>query len=112
MNDAKRKLAARDDLIKIAITGSYGKTSTKFILGAILGAKFDVLVPPSSYNTPMGLTRVIREQMTDGNQVMIAEMGAKHIGDIAELVELIRPQYGLITSVGPQHLETFKNKKM
>ena len=111
LNDAKRKLAARDDLIKIAITGSYGKTSTKFILGAILGAKFDVLVPPSSYNTPMGLTRVIREQMTDGNQVMIAEMGAKHIGDIAELVELIRPQYGLITSVGPQHLETFKNIK-
>ena len=108
-HEAKNKLASRKDMIKIGITGSYGKTSTKFILGTILQEKYCVLVPPSSFNTPMGLTRVIREQLSDEHQVFIAEMGAKHVGDIAELVELVQPSYGIITSIGPQHLETFKS---
>ena len=106
-NDAKKKLAQRDDLIRIGITGSYGKTSCKFILGTILSEKYNVLVPPSSFNTPMGLTRVVREQMKPAHEVFIAEMGARHQGDIKELCELVHPTYGLITSVGPQHLETF-----
>lgn len=107
LQDAKRKLDDRLDLIKIGITGSYGKTSTKFILATILSEKFDVLATPSSFNTPMGLTRVIREQMERHHQVFLAEMGARHVGDIKELVELVRPRLGLITSVGEQHLETF-----
>ncbi len=109
LNDAKRKLAAREDLIKIGITGSYGKTSTKFILAAILSEKYDVLATPSSFNTPMGLTRVIREQLEDHHQVFLAEMGARHVGDIQELVDLVHPKYGMLTSVGAQHLETFGN---
>lgn len=108
-NDAKKKLAQRDDLIRIGITGSYGKTSCKFILGTILSEKYNVLVPPSSFNTPMGLTRVVRDQMKPAHEVFIAEMGARHQGDIKELCELVHPTYGLITSVGPQHLETFGN---
>ncbi len=107
LNDARRILAKRDDLIKIGITGSYGKTSCKFILGTILAEKYNVLVPPSSYNTPMGVTRVVREQLKNAHEVMIAEMGARNVGDIRELCELVHPQYGLLTSVGPQHLETF-----
>lgn len=106
-NDAKEKLAKRPDLIRVGITGSYGKTSTKFILGAILGEKYKTLVPPQSYNTPMGLTRVVREQLRDEHQVFIAEMGARHVGDIAELCGLVHPKYAVLTSVGPQHLETF-----
>jgi UDP-N-acetylmuramoyl-tripeptide--D-alanyl-D-alanine ligase len=106
-NDARRILAGRDDLIRIGITGSYGKTSCKFILGTILAEKYDVLVPPASYNTPMGLTRVVREQLKNAHEVLIAEMGARHVGDIRELCDLIHPKYGLLTSVGPQHLETF-----
>ena len=106
-NDAKTKLSGRKDMIRIGITGSYGKTSTKFILGSILSEKFNTLVPPQSYNTPMGLTRVIREQMSEDNKVFIAEMGARHIGDIAELCDLVHPQYAVLTSIGPQHLETF-----
>lgn len=105
--DAQRKLDGRKDLIKIGITGSYGKTSTKFILASILGEKYNVLATPSSFNTPMGLTRVIREQLNDAHQVFIAEMGARHVGDIAELVELVHPTIGAISSIGPQHLETF-----
>ena len=109
LNDAKSKLAARSDLIKIGITGSYGKTSTKFILARILQEKYDVLATPASFNTPMGLTRVIRERLEDHHQVFIAEMCARHVGDIRELVELVRPSYALLTSVGEQHLETFGN---
>ena len=107
LNDAACILAKRDDLIRIGITGSYGKTSCKFILGTILSEKYNVLVPPSSYNTPMGLTRVIREQLKRSHEVLLAEMGARHVGDIRELCDLAHPKYGLITSVGPQHLETF-----
>ncbi len=108
-DDAEERLEKRTDLIKIGITGSYGKTSTKFILAAILSEKFSVLATPSSFNTPMGLTRVIREQLEPHHQVFLAEMGARHVGDIQELVELVKPKYGVLTSVGPQHLETFGN---
>ena len=107
LNDARQKLEARPDLIRIGITGSYGKTSTKFILATILSEKYDVLATPASFNTPMGLTRVIRERLEDHHQVFIAEMGARHVGDIRELVDLVHPTLGLITSVGAQHLETF-----
>ena len=107
LNDAKRRLESMPGLIKIGITGSYGKTSTKFLLRDILSVKYNVLATPSSFNTTMGVTRVIREQLTGSHQVFIAEMGARHVGDIRELVELVRPTMGLITSVGPQHLDTF-----
>ena len=107
VNDAKARLEARPNLIKIGITGSYGKTSTKFLLRDILSVKYNVLATPSSFNTTMGVTRVIREQLTGSHQVFIAEMGARHVGDIAELVDLVHPTMGLITSVGPQHLDTF-----
>ncbi len=107
--DAQKKLAARPDLIKIGITGSYGKTSVKFILGTILQEKFQVLVTPSSFNTPMGVTRIIREKLMPAHQVFVAEMGARHVGDIKELCRLVHPHHGVLTSVGPQHLDTFKS---
>lgn len=105
--DAQKRLARRPDLIKIGITGSYGKTSVKFILGTLLAEKYQVLVTPSSFNTPMGVTRVIREQLMPSHQVFVAEMGARHVGDIKELCRLVHPRYGVLTSVGPQHLDTF-----
>ena len=106
-NDARKKLAGFTDMIKIGITGSYGKTSAKMILATILREKYKTLATPSSYNTPMGVTKVIREQLDGSYQVFIAEMGARHVGDIAEMCRLVSPKYGLITSIGPQHLETF-----
>ncbi len=106
LNDAKKKLAAMKDLLVVGITGSYGKTSAKVILATILSEKYKTYATPASYNTPMGLTRAIREQLDASHQVFIAEMGARHMGDIAELCRLVRPKYGLLTSVGPQHLET------
>ncbi len=106
--DAQRVLRQRTDLVKIGITGSYGKTSVKFILATILSEKYQVCATPSSYNTPMGLSRVIRGQLRPAHQIFIAEMGARHRGDIRELCRLVHPSYGVLTSVGEQHLETFK----
>ncbi len=106
--DAQKILKARPDLIRIGITGSWGKTSVKFILGTMLEEKYHTLVTPASYNTPMGVTRVIRTMLEPGHRVFVAEMGARHVGDIRELCRLVHPQLGVITSVGPQHLDTFK----
>jgi UDP-N-acetylmuramoyl-tripeptide--D-alanyl-D-alanine ligase len=107
--DAQRMLRESPNLIKIGITGSYGKTSAKFILGTILGERYKTLITPSSYNTPMGVTRVIREQLKPEHEVFVAEMGARHKGDIREMCQLVPPDIGVLTSVGPQHLETFGN---
>ncbi len=106
--DAQRILAERKDLIRIGITGSWGKTSVKFILGELLNEKYSTLVTPASFNTPMGVTRIIRTKLEPGHRVFIAEMGARHVGDIKEMCRLVHPQMGLLTSVGPQHLDTFK----
>ncbi len=105
--DAQRRLAERPELIRIGITGSYGKTSTKFTLKTLLDEKYNVLATPSSFNTPMGVTRVIREQLRPEHEVFLAEMGARHVGDIKEMCELVHPTIGVMTSIGPQHLETF-----
>ena len=106
--DARNKLLANDRLIRIGITGSYGKTSTKFILREMLSQKYNVLATPDSYNTPMGITGIIRSRLTPAHQVFIAEMGARHPQDIRELCRLVHPTIGVLTSVGPQHLDTFK----
>ena len=106
--DAQRILRERKDLIRIGITGSWGKTSVKFILGTILEEQYHTLVTPSSFNTPMGVTKVIRSSLEPGHRVFVAEMGARHVGDIKEMCRLVHPQYGILTSVGPQHLDTFK----
>ncbi|MCR4707869.1 MAG: UDP-N-acetylmuramoyl-tripeptide--D-alanyl-D-alanine ligase [Clostridiales bacterium] len=105
--DAKRRLDEMPNLIRIGITGSYGKTSTKFLLRDILSVRWNVLATPGSFNTTMGVTRVIREMLTPTHEVFIAEMGARHPGDIRELVNLVRPNVGILTSIGPQHLDTF-----
>ena len=108
MRDAQRKLDAQKDLIRIGITGSYGKTSVKVILNTLLSQKYNVLSTPASFNTPMGLTRVIRERLEPAHQVFLAEMGARHRKDIKELTDFIHPTIGVLVSVGPQHLDTFK----
>lgn len=106
-NNAAKKLSTRDNLVRIGVVGSYGKTSTKFILGTILQEKRNTLVTPSSINTPMGIARVIREQLTAEHELFVAEMGERYKGDITELCDLVKPHYGIITAIGKQHLDTF-----
>lgn len=107
VQDAKRILKARPDLKIIGITGSFGKTSVKFILSTLLSERYPVLTPPGSYNTTMGVVRVIREQLQRDDQLFICEMGARHKGDIAEICRFVKPDMALITSIGPAHLEIF-----
>lgn len=107
--DAERILRSMPSLKIIGITGSYGKTSTKHYLHRILSEKYDTLMTPGSYNTTLGVVRTVREYLKPYNEVFIVEMGAKQPGDIKEICDLVRPEIGIITAVGEQHLESFKS---
>lgn len=107
INDAKRILKSCPDLLTIGITGSYGKTSMKFYLGALLRVKYSTLITPENYNTPMGVVKTIRGSLRATHEVFVCEMGAKYTGDIKELCDIVHPTHGIITSIGEQHLETF-----
>ncbi len=106
-NEAAGILRSMPNLKVIGITGSFGKTSTKHYLEAILSEGFEVLMTPGSYNTPMGVIRTVREMMKPYHEVFICEMGAKQRGDIKEICDLVHPSIGIVTAVGPMHLETF-----
>ena len=108
-NEAESILKSMTGLKIIGITGSYGKTSTKHYLQRILSERYDVLMTPGSYNTPMGVIRTVREMMKPYNEVFICEMGAKQLGDIKEICDMVHPQMGIVTAVGPMHLESFKS---
>lgn len=95
-------------IIKIAIVGSYGKTSVKNILADILKEKYSVLITPESYNTPNGLALTINKNDIDKYQIFIMEMGAKRKGDITWLCKKYKPDFAILTAIGKQHLETFK----
>lgn len=108
-NEARLILSGNDNLIKVGITGSFGKTTTKNVVNDIISSKYLTLITPASYNTPMGITRTIRELYKPIYQVFICEMGADHVGEITYLMDFVKPKYGIVTSIGPQHLNTFGN---
>ena len=109
-NNRKYIRAASDRLLtvkeRIGITGSYGKTSVKTFLDRFLSAMYVVLATPENYNTPLGIARSV-QLLTEDTEVFLSEMGARRIGDISELVEMVRPTTGVITGIAPQHTETF-----
>ena len=107
IDDAADRLRSMPELKIIGVTGSYGKTSTKHFLHRILSEQFDTLMTPGSYNTTMGVVRTVREMLKPYNEVFIVEMGAKRKGDIREICDLVHPEIGIVTAVGPQHLESF-----
>lgn len=108
---AREKLSSMPDLKVIAITGSYGKTSTKFIIDAFLKERYRVCTTPGSYNTPMGICKVINNDLETNHQVLILEMGARYTGNIKELCDIAKPDISVITNVGVSHLETFGSKE-
>ena len=110
LDEAKSILTQIDPTV-IGITGSYGKTGTKEILSAMLAEKYNVFRPPGSYNTVMGITRVVRERMRPYHEVFVAEMGAYRIGSIERLCNFVKPKHGIITTIGVQHLERFKSRE-
>lgn len=103
---ARARLAARTDLTTVAITGSYGKTSTKFAVHDVLSQRYPVLATPGSFNTPMGICRVVNNRLRGDHRYLVLEMGIRNPGDIAELCDIARPDIAVITSVGVAHLES------
>lgn len=95
----------------IGITGSYGKTSTKNILYSFLKHSEITLATDASYNTLNGVSKNINEKLYPEYRYFIAEMGASHRGDIKKLCNVLKPTFGIVTAVGPQHLRTFKSMK-
>jgi UDP-N-acetylmuramoyl-tripeptide--D-alanyl-D-alanine ligase len=104
---AASRLRAREDLIVVGITGSFGKTSTKEILTTLLSPRYRVLKTAASVNTPVGIARTILRGLRPEHQVFVVEMGAYVRGNIRELARLARPRIGVLTAVGEQHLERF-----
>ena len=107
INDAKRIINELPNTTVIGITGSYGKTSTKFYLNRLLSARYNVLMTPESYNTTMGVVKTIRGSLNASHEIFICEMGAKGVGEIKEICDIVHPKHSMITSIGEQHLETF-----
>lgn len=105
---AKRKIASMSDLTIICVTGSYGKTSMKNFIAQILSQKFNVYATPRSVNTLGGIIRDVNEALPSNAQVYVCEAGAREIGDIYAIAQLLHPQIVVVGKVGPQHLEYFK----
>jgi UDP-N-acetylmuramoyl-tripeptide--D-alanyl-D-alanine ligase len=91
--------------VVIGITGSYGKTTTKVCVGAVLAEHEPTLITPASYNSYLGVIRTINERLEPAHRAFVVEMGMYRAGDIAELCELVHPRIGVLTAIGPVHLE-------
>ena len=108
-----RKAAAKLASIRpkvVAITGSYGKTSTKGYVAHLLSGTFPVVATPKSYNNQSGLSRAVNEHLVPGTEVFVAEMGTYGPGEIAAMCAWVPPDIGVITAIGPVHLERMKSE--
>lgn len=112
LQKAKKKLALlrrqNKDLKIIGITGSYGKTSVKEFLASIIKEKYNILATPENINTPIGIARLILNNLTKHHEIFIVEMGAYFRGDIKKICNLVHPEIGILTGINESHLEKFK----
>jgi len=105
---AKGKIASMKELTIICVTGSYGKTSMKNFIAQVLSHQYAVYATPRSVNTLGGIIRDVNEALPDDTQVYVCEAGAREVGDIYAITQLLNPQIVVVGKVGPQHLEYFK----
>jgi UDP-N-acetylmuramoyl-tripeptide--D-alanyl-D-alanine ligase len=103
---ARHRLRDWEPLV-LAITGSYGKTTTKACVAQVAELRGPAYPTPASYNSFLGVVRAINEGLQPAHRSFIVEMGAYRAGDIAELCEFVRPSIGILTAIGPAHLERF-----
>ena len=103
---AREKLDAVSPLV-VGITGSYGKTTTKACLAAVLDLTGPTYPTPASFNSYLGVVRAINEGLEPRHKAFVVEMGAYRVGDIRELCELVHPKVSVLTTIGPAHLERF-----
>jgi len=108
---ATRKLKKLSQLKVVGITGSYGKTSSKNILSDILNVKMIAHPTPQNLNTEYGLMMTINNHLDKFDEVFIAEMGAYKCGEIRTLCKMVHPSYGILTTIGTAHLESFGSEE-
>ena len=106
VEEAAARLKGVDPVV-VAVTGSFGKTSTKYHIAHLVAGTRTVVVTPASFNNRAGLARAINEQLADGTEVFVAEMGTYGPGEIADLCRWCPPDIAVITAIGPVHLERF-----
>jgi len=104
---AKRKRQRFKNLLVIGITGSYGKTSTKEFLAAILSEKYRVLKTREHQNSEIGISYCILNELNENHEIFIAEMGAYNRGGIRLLCDMTKPKIGILTGINEQHMATF-----
>lgn len=112
IRQAKEKLKEYPHLKIIGIAGSFGKTTFKEMLAAILSQKYTVVKTPENINTPLGIARLIQEKVNDTTQILIAEMGEYYPGDIKAICELVPPDIAVITGINEAHLEKMGSMNM
>jgi UDP-N-acetylmuramoyl-tripeptide--D-alanyl-D-alanine ligase len=103
---AQRRLAQVNPLV-VGITGSFGKTTTKAAVSAVGELRSPAYPTPASYNSLLGVVRATNEGLGDHHRIYVVEMGAYRRGDVAELCDLVHPRIGVLTAIGPAHLERF-----
>lgn len=93
----------------VAITGSYGKTSTKNYVAHLLSAAFTTVASPASFNNRLGLARAVNDKLVPGTELFVAEMGMAAPGQIAELCRQFPPSIAAITVIGEGHLQRMRS---
>ena len=101
-NEHRRALGTRI----IGVTGTNGKTTTKELIAAVLSKKYNVLYTQGNFNNHIGVPKTLL-RLTKEHEMAVVEMGANHPGEIKTLVNIVEPDYGIITNVGKAHLEGF-----
>lgn len=90
----------------IGVTGTNGKTTTKELISAVLSEKYNVLFTQGNFNNHIGVPKTLL-RLTKEHEIAVIEMGANHPGEIKTLVDIVEPDFGIITNVGKAHLEGF-----
>ncbi len=107
LKTAKRKIRGADDLLVIGVTGSYGKTSAKEFLAAILSKKYKVLKTAEHQNSEVGISNCVINDLKDEHEIFVVEMGAYNKGGIKLLTNIVNPKMGILTGINEQHMATF-----
>lgn len=108
---ASKKISSMNNLIVVGVTGSYGKTTTKEFIGQFISSKYKFLITPKHVNTEIGVAQFILQKLTPKIEVLVVEMGAYRIGEIAALCKLVKPKIGVLTAISNQHLALFGSQE-
>lgn len=111
ISKAKREIKSFPNLRIIGIAGSYGKTTMKELIFAVLSQKFKVLKTQNNINTPLGISRLISQSLTNDIQMLIVEMGEYYKGDIKKICEITQPDVSVVTGINEAHLERLGSLK-